>query len=452
MKRIHKLAALAAGTLAAPLVVHAQATNSHEFDIAARLVYWEDASSRYPVGSATDFYSQSALGLQANYRSPYFNDLIGFDASLYAVQRLSDSGTPTTNLVEVNNSGKLEKGYTTLGQASVKLKLGNIGDVRLGRQVVNHLMLKSTATRAVPDTYSGVSSEFRPLANTKIYVAQYDRWRARSGESFEKFRTESTAAGVPNQISYLRVIGGTYQNGPYALAAEQLDAKDYLSKLGIVGSYTLDLSKTNTVKLSVGMFQSKDAGNLFRCGAEREMDCTGTGRIANNASAKFLDADWKRNDLTVGAAIAKFNGFWIEDNFAANSLRTGSLNQDHGTNPLPTGAALGPDFSNNNEGAWSARVAYDWKTWVPGLKTAYKYVKGTGAKSSNTNNTASGKEKYEEIVLTYALPFVKGTSVSYYRYKYSSSTENYTAANNIKGMPRTAWDQSRLYVDYAYKF
>ncbi len=41
------------------------------------------------------------------------------------------------------------------------------------------------------------------------------------------------------------------------------------------------------------------------------------------------------------ARVAKFDDFWIEDNFAVDASKAGSLTQDHGTNPFPTSAGLG---------------------------------------------------------------------------------------------------------------
>lgn len=421
----------------------------HDLELVAKTVYWNDQSVANQRSTVTNSYEQAAQGLQLNYKSPYFADWIGFDASLFGVLKLSDSGIPTTSMLEVGANGKLADSNLALAQAAVKMKFGDAAQVNVGRQLQNNLLLKSSTSRAVPDTYSGISGTLKLAQDLKIYGAVLDQWRARSSDNFEKFRTESTVG--PNAIDYISIAGVSYAAGPITVTAEYLNAKDYLAKYGVVGSYTIPLDK-NSLKLSGGVFNSRDAGSLFVCGAEKELDCTGTARSSNNATGVYMDIDWKVRNWTLGAAVSKFDGLWIEDNFAANAAQTGKLNQDHGTNPFPTSSALGPDFANNGETAWSVRAAYNWRNLVPGLSTAFKYVKGTGAQSSNLTNAAVGAESYRELTIRYDVPMVKNLGVTYIHGGYSSSVDNYTAAANIKGMTRSSWDLDRLYIDYSYKF
>lgn len=451
--KVGMLSALIGGLLL-PIVSEA-AEGEHKLELKARGVYWNDESLVYPTSTNRNprpsSYEQSALGLQLNYQSPYWGGFIGADASAYGVMKLGDSGTPTTNLVELGNNGQLHDSYATVGQALLKLKYQDFAQVKLGRQIQNSLMLKSTITRAVRDTYSGASGSLKPMAGLTIYGAVYDKWRSRSTGEFEKFRTEATAARVPNAIDYIGIVGASYSNGPLAVTAEYLNSKSYLSKFGLVGAYIFPLDK-NSLKLSSGIFTSRDAGALFVCSAEKEMDCTGTGRIQNDGMGVYLDAEWNVSNFTVGAAVAKFDGFWVEDNFAVSANRDGSLTQDHGTTVFPTSAALGPDLTNNGETVASVRLAYDWRDYVKGLKTAFKYSRGTGARSSNLVNGAEGSENYREFDVQYAMPFVKNLSLRYVYYNYDSHVEGGSTSATIKGMPRQDWEQHRFYIDYVYQF
>lgn len=442
------------GSLMLPIAA-AAAEGDHKLELKARGVYWDDESLVYPTAAnknpAPRSYTQSALGLQANYQSPYFGDFIGADISLYGVAKIHDGGFPTSNLLDLGNDGRLNHAYLTAGQALIKLKYEKLAELKAGRQLHNSLLLRSTSTRAVPDTYAGVSGSVTPIAGLTIYGAVYDQWRSRNTGRFEKFRTEATAAGVANSIDYVGIFGASYRNGPLSIAGEYLNSKDYLSKYGLVGAYTIPFGK-NSLKLSSGIFTSRDAGSLFVCSAERELDCTGTGRIDNDGRGIYIDGEWKVSNFTVGAAVAKFDGIWIEDNFAVDATRRGALTQDHGTSPFPTSAAIGPDLANRDELVGSMRLGYDFKDFVPGLKAGFKYSRGTGAKSSNRNNSAEGKEHYREFNLQYAIPFVKNLSVRYMYLNYDSHVENGTTAKTIKGMPRQDWEQHRFYVDYSYQF
>lgn len=424
--------------------------DGHELVLVAKTVFWNDKSVANQLSTVTNSYRQAGQGLQANYKSPYFAGWIGLDASLYGVVKLSDSGIPTTSILEVGTNGKVADSSLSLAQALVKMKFGDVAQARIGRQLQNSLLLKSSGSRAVPDTYSGISGTLTPTQGLKIYGSVYDQWRARSSTNFEKFRTESTG-NVPSAIDYIGIVGVSYAAGPVAVTAEYLSAKDYLAKYGIVASYSIPMDK-DSVKLSGGVFNSRDAGSLFVCGAEKELDCTGTARSNNNATGVYLDIDWKVSNWTLGAALSKFDGLWIEDNFAANAAQTGKLNQDHGTNPFPTSSALGPDVANNGETAWSVRAGYNWRSLVPGLSTTFKYVKGTGAKSSNRTNAAVGAESYRELTVRYNLPMVKNLAVTYIYGNYSSYVDNFTATANVKGMTRSSWELDRLYIDYSFKF
>lgn len=428
------------------------AEGKHELELKLHGVYWADEGTAYPTRAnprpKSLSYEQTALGAELNYRSPFWGDVIGIDASAYGVLKLNDSGNPTSQLVEVANDGQLQDGYLALGQALVKLKWDQLAMVKVGRQLHESILLKSTNNRAVPDTYSGVSASLRPVEGLRIHGAVYDRWRARTTDDYEKFRTE--AAGN-NRIDYIAVLGASYANGPFVLNAEYLNSKSYLSKYGLVAAYTTPL-QGSSLKLSSGAFWSRDAGSLFVCGAEREMDCSGSSRIDNDGVGVFVDADWKIGNFTVGGAVAKFNGFWIEDNFAVDANKRGALTQDPGTNPFPTSATVGPDFTNNDELVRSLRLAYEWKAHVPGLKTAFKFIRGTGAHSSNLHSAAEGSENYRELDVRYELPFVKGVSVRYVYLNYDSRISGRTATATIKGLTRQDWEQHRFYVDYVYRF
>ncbi|MBS0347611.1 MAG: OprD family outer membrane porin [Proteobacteria bacterium] len=427
----------------------------HFLEIVGRLNAFTDRNQAFPTSSVPNpshaKYDQTALGVQVNYRSPFYLNFIGVDASYYGVAKLGDSGVPTSNILDVGNNGKLADQFGTLAVAAVKMKFGETAGLKLGRQLQDSLLLKSTSTRAVPDTYSGISAFVKHLPGLVAYAAAYDQWRSRSSGDFVRFRTETTAAGVANRIDYIAVLGATYKQGPFTLTGEYLNAKDYLSKLGLVGAYSIPLQASN-LKLSGGILASRDAGSLFVCGAEREMDCTGTKRIQNDGKGVFVDAEWKRGNFTLGGAVAKFDGFWIEDNFAVNATKAGALTQDHGTNPFPTSSLLGPDLTNNGETVGSIRLGYDWKDYVRGLSTAFKYAHGSGAKSSNLSNTALGSESYRQLDVAYALPYLKGLAARYIYLNYDSHIDNGSPSATIKGMPRQDWIQQRFYIDYTYRF
>jgi hypothetical protein len=452
-RHLNKKAQLLAFALGSVLpVLAAAAEDGHQFDAKFRVVYFGDEGRAYPSAATPNpnllRYEQSALGIEANYKSPFWGNVFGIDASLYGAAKLTDNGTPTTQLVEVGNDGQLENGFLAIGQALIKLKWDETARMKAGYQFHDSLLLKSTNNRAVPDTYSGVNVVVTPLRSVNLYGALYDRFRSRTTNHYEKFRTE---AATDDGIDFIGILGASYVSGPVSLTAEYLNAKSYLSKFGIVGTYSLPVRDT-TLFLSSGWLTSRDAGSLFVCGAEREMDCTGTGRISNRGSGVYVDAEWRIKNFAIGAAVAKFDGFWIEDNFAVDARRTGVLTQDPGTNPFPTSSTVGADFTNNDETAVAVRLVYDWNEIVPGLRTAFKYVRGTGAHSSNLTNSAQGKERYREFDVRYSVPAVKNLFLRYTYLNYDSHIDGFTPTATIRGFTRQEWKQHRVFVDYVYTF
>lgn len=384
--------------------------------------------------------TQTALGLQLNYDSPYFGDIIGFGVSGYSVTKLDASGLATTDVLSVDNHGDLHESFGKIGQAFVKLKYRDKAQLKLGRQLYDSMLLISSTSRAIPNTYSGASGQLTPVAGLKLYGAMFDEWSRRADSSFEKFATDRSDEG---DIDYVGVVGATYSKGPYDLKLEYLNSKDFLTKVGLVGSYTFALADKNKLKLTAGLHTSRDAGKLFVTSSENsELDDedvpgarSGVTRSDNDGRGVYLDADWNYGNVSLGAAVAKFDGAWIEDNFTG----------DHGMNPFPTGGVLA-DMTNNDETVWMVRAGYDWKDYVKGLKTIVKYKQGTDARNSHVSSRGEADESELELDVRYQIPLVKGLNFRYRYLKYASDK-----TGRVDGVLEDNTDH-RVYLDYTYRF
>lgn len=445
----------------------AEGWEGHKLEFVARIVGFDVDFQNTATPPVRTAYQQTALGLQLNYESPLFANFIGAGVSAYSVHLLAADGINnasenSTQLLNSGTDGKLEESYQTLGQAYLVLQHENLASLKIGRQLQDSLLLKSATSRAVPDTYSGISGRINPSDALKIYVAVYDKWRPRSGADFEKFKTDlsqsATIRSRAGDIDYVSILGTTYASGPFSATLEYLNSKDYLTKYGLAGAYAIPLEAKNKLTLSGGYFASQDAGDLFVCGAESEVDCASTAAgqkgtpLSNDGKGIFLDADIKLGNVSIGAAVAKFDGMWIEDNFSVDSATpntnaTSAYINDHGTTPFPTSASMGPDLSNNKETLWSVRLGYNWSDYIKGLSTAVKYVKGTGAKNSYDETLGSGSETYSEFDLKYAFPFAKGMSFRYLFMDYDTERTGVVA-----GLTRRGETNHRLYLDYVYRF
>lgn len=423
---------LCAAVLLLPMVGHAGDASGHKLELKGRTVHF-DREFENPLNDRT----QTALGLQLKYESPYLADMIGFGIAGYSVTRLDSSGRVVTDILKVDSQGEFHDSFGKVAEAYVKIRHRDLAEVTLGRQLHNSLLLFSSTSRAVPNTYSGGSAVVTPVKGLKLYGAVYDQWSRRAGSGFERFATDRSERG---DVDYVGVVGAEYKSGPVAVTFEYLDSKDFLRKAGLVGSYTFALADKSTLKLTGGVHTSQDAGKLFVTGsASSKLDDedkypAGT-RSDNDGLSAYVDLEWRTGNLMLGAGVAKFGGAWVESNFAG----------DHGMNPFPTGGVLA-DMTNRDETVWVARAGYDWKEYVKGLRTGVSYKKGTGARNSHVRHLGKADEDELDIDLRYQIPMVKGLNL---RYRYLKYTSDKTGL--LDGVLPDNTDH-RIYLDYTYRF
>lgn len=420
----------AALVLSGPVLAAEQ--DGHKLELKGRIVHF-DREFENPANDRT----QTALGLQLKYESPYLADMIGFGVAGYSVTRLDSSGRVVTDVLKVDNQGEFHDSFGKIAEAYVKIRHRDLAQATLGRQLHNSLLLFSSTSRAVPNTYSGGSAVVTPAKGLKLYGAVYDQWSRRAGSGFEKFATDRSARG---DVDYVGVVGANYKSGPVAVTFEYLESKDFLRKAGLVGSYTFALADKNTLKLTGGVHTSRDAGKLFLTSSENaELDdedkYPAGARSDNDGLGAYVDLEWRTGNLMLGAGVAKFDGAWIEDNFTG----------DHGRNPFPTGGVLA-DMTNRDETVWVVRAGYDWKDHVKGLRTAVSYKKGTGARNSHVPRLGKADEDELEIDVRYQIPVVKGLNL---HYRYLEYTSDKTGL--LDGVLPDNTDH-RVYLDYSYRF
>lgn len=380
--------------------------------------------------TASKSYQQGALGLELNYSSDSLWDVLGVDLSLYQVQELDTQGARTSDVLGVDNGGRYESSISKLGQAALRLDLGDYLKVKYGRQTLKTLMLTTATSRAIPNTFSGIRLD-STLAGIDLYGVQIDKWSPRHDDQFEEFRTDLSDKG---DIDYIRILGASYTRGPLSLQLEQLVSRDYLKKTGLVVGYKQPL-QDGLMTITGGFYTSKDDGKLFIPGAESgEVD---SGTIDNDARVYYLDLNWRRDALTLGAALTRIrDDVWIEDNYAG----------DHGTTPIPTRATIGPDLTGKNEDLWQVRLGYDWSALLPGLSTTLTHTRGENAENTYDKSLGIADEWYTELDLKWAIPGIKGLSFRWIAHDYHSDERGKVAV-----VKEDDFD-NRLYLDYVFNF
>ncbi len=425
---------IGAGSLSACLATVSfagETTGEHKFQLKTRAIYFDrdyakDSNDR----------DQSALAFQLNYNSPQFNDFIGVGLSGYMVNKLGAGGRQSEDILTSDSDGL--DGFSLIGQAYLNITPTDNSSIKLGRQLHKSMFLASSGSRAVPNTFQGISAQYSPMKGMTIFAAAYDEWSRRARDSWEGFATDQSG-----DIDYVGLVGIKYKTKTYSVEAEHLVSDDYLAKLGVRGSYSIPL-ESSKLKISGGVFASYDDGALFVTGAEGgDLDdedvagsTVGVTPSDNDGLGAYVDFALKKGNAEYSIAYTKIDGIWIEDNFSG----------DHGRNPFPTRSRVGPDLTNENESVVRLKFKYDWKDYVPGLVSTLAIAHGWDAENSADSSLGKADEDWQEIHLSYKPKAVKGL-------KLSGALHNYEAdeTGSVDGVKGDETDL-RLYVDYTINF
>jgi len=115
-----------------------------------------------------------AQALRLDFTSGYESDLIGFDASLFTSQKLSgDSGEGGTGLLKTDADGS-QGAYTKIGQAYLKIKLGDEASIKAGRMVLNTPLFNDSDTRATPSSTQAIQAN-ADFSGVALYAIWSDK-------------------------------------------------------------------------------------------------------------------------------------------------------------------------------------------------------------------------------------------------------------------------------------
>ena len=89
-------------------------TSGHSLELKTRLVQFDVDVDK---ATTTGDFRQLALGNQLDYKSPHFSDMIGFDASLFQVNKLGESSVQKNEMLPNNatDSSKVVNAWSQFG-------------------------------------------------------------------------------------------------------------------------------------------------------------------------------------------------------------------------------------------------------------------------------------------------------------------------------------------------
>lgn len=314
----------------------------HELSVTLRTHYGQVDRHFGPEDS-----EEMSQAIRLDYRSPYFNDVIGFDASLYTVLKLyAAKNTAGLPLLDENGDG-----FTKLGQANVKLKLGDDWHLRAGRMRLVLPLMTDTDGRSEPSTRRAVKLD-GSIAGVDLYGIYSDRVSTTGEGSFKEY----TEAG-----DGVMILGGSYsfENGlALHLSHGQLD--DAKRQTFFNASYGMPLGDGKLL-FDAYHYMAKEIGDGSNLadnpGPDGELDTY----LSNLAVAyKQGDLKYTLSWQTVGDDL--YEPSW--DGFNNDRSVLWSWN-----------SVQILDFYNANQDSWQARVDYN-SSALPGLSMMGRYTEG----------------------------------------------------------------------------
>lgn len=269
MKSLYKTslaAAVALGTCAtAPATLAAEPS----LDINLRTLYFNRDHREGPQDREA-----ASQALRIDYVSPYYNGLIGFDASVFAALKL-DGHKQDEYIGMLKADGEDTDSYAKLGQAYLKLKLGENTELRAGRMSLTSPLLYDDDSRSTPSSTQAVMID-STLGAANLYAIYSDRAVNMAATKFEKYEA--------NGEDYdLYVLGGSYSfaSGLSVQVAHGV-ADDYLRQTYINASYPITFANGNRLVLDAHHYDGSDDGDLYGSDYDSTLSNLAAGYTAGN--------------------------------------------------------------------------------------------------------------------------------------------------------------------------
>jgi len=375
--------------------------NDSKLDLDLRSYYF----NRDKVGEADAVALSQALRL--NFTSGYAYDVIGFDGSLFSSNKISgESGKGGTGLLQ--DDGNSQRGYAKVGQAYVKLKLGDTTKLKAGRMVLDTPLLNDSDSRSTPSSTQAVMAEANVLG-AKVYGIWSDRSSAKTNESFEKYTDTSG-----NDYN-VKVIGAgyTFSNGlDLNLAYGQAD--DVLKQSYLNLSYPYKLSDKLSLKFDAHYYSGEAEGQAL-------------GHVSADYNSDLLNlvAQVAYDNSKLTLSYQEVDGDEYQEGWGGDD--------DTGLSTWNSVQRL--DFDRADEQSWQLRLDHKF-TQVKGLSFMTRYTYGDNIERVGQSD---GSEWERNVELKYAFQNVDGLSA---RWRNSTVRSSETVNTN----------ENRLIVNYNIEF
>lgn len=234
------LAGLWAGHTAAQPASHDGFLAGSHLDVTLKNVWMTNSTNQLAeqgIGPQTAW----AQGLHVDYRSGWWDDWLGLDASWYAVSKLYANRSFAGRDLVRDNHGHAE-GFNKLGQLYARTRFGNQHDfleTKVGwQQLDKFAVLNVTRSRAAPSSWQGISAEGH-LGEFLARAAWVNKFSERDEPEKRHFMTLSSN----KRIDYIATGDLTWQpQKGHSITLVAGESKAYIRRLGVESAWSLPLS------------------------------------------------------------------------------------------------------------------------------------------------------------------------------------------------------------------
>lgn len=379
MKSLALTAISAAVFAAASSETHAYFIDDSALDIKLRTVHFDINGN-----GRDDTWSQTAEGIELNYKSGYFADTIGFDASYYGVIALDHSGK---NPYDIESEGgqllsKDDSGFHKVGQGFVKLKTGDQSGrgiyTQIGYMNGKNGGLKGSDSRSIPSGYRGVLVEGYLMDGWMVHGDYFDRVSLQSETSWDYLTTKSK-----EKINYVWQLGSVYNSDNWRAEGFYLESEDYSKQFSGTLAYTFILNDDTTLMLE-GMYY-------------------GLGENGKKWDKHGFDDKASQYTFTTELVYSGFTGTLIygstsaEKDGALGELFDGASYNSYGSSPSRVSYLVG-SFKFDGEKVWQAEAGYDFgKMGWEGFNAKIGYIFGSDINDPTGKKMEKEKEMFAEL-------------------------------------------------------
>lgn len=279
---------------------------------------------------------------RAEFITPHWNDMLGFNAAVVHVAKLEDDETLNSSDVLTEDA----QGYTTLEEAFVSFKPVDDVEIRAGRMIMITPLLNDFTSRISAPSTQAIFAQAQ-LDQGNFYAFYSNKASMNNSESFTSYTANGENYGIASVGAKYELDNGLSTHLQYATA------EDYLTQYFINLAYTTKIAEQDLL-LDLVHMQGRDDGDLY--GSDYDSNLTA------------LSARLSQDNLAYTVVYQAVGG-----SDAYNQQWGGSDN----TQFFSWGAVQLLDFNDNDEQSLQARIDYK-VAGVPGLELMARHTQSWG--------------------------------------------------------------------------